>query len=55
MLQSEYVDVDLGSEDSGFTPLSVACISGQYEIARLLILGGADINKVNSLGQVPLV
>ncbi len=40
----------------GFTPLALACYFGHYEVARYLILKGADVNKSlnNSLGICPL-
>lgn len=44
-LLNPLIDVDLGSDDSGFTALMVACMSGYYEIANLLITYGADVNK----------
>lgn len=36
------------------TPLTVACMRGNYEIVRLLVLAGAEINKPNALNQSPL-
>lgn len=42
--------------DDGFTPLALACYFGHYEVARYLILKGADVNQSlnNSLGIYPL-
>ncbi|KAL4435673.1 hypothetical protein ABPG74_018224 [Tetrahymena malaccensis] len=47
------INIDLGSDDIGFTALSAACMSGFYEIAEFLIKKGADVNKKNNHGQTP--
>lgn len=36
--------------EDGFTPLGLACYFGQYEIARFLILKGADVNMPSNNG-----
>jgi len=36
--------------EDGFTPLGLACYFGQYEIARFLILKGADVNMASNNG-----
>jgi len=41
--------VNFYSED-GFTPLGLACYFGQYEIARYLVLKGADVNLPSNNG-----
>ncbi|WP_462265978.1 ankyrin repeat domain-containing protein [Mucilaginibacter sp.] len=40
----------------GFTPLALACYFGHYEVARYLILKGADVNQAldNALNICPL-
>ena len=45
MLENEGIDVDLNSEDIGHTPLSVACMTGNYEILRLLLIYNSEVNK----------
>jgi len=47
--------VNFYSED-GFTPLGLACYFGHYEIARYLVLKGADVNlpSNNGFGVYPL-
>ncbi|WP_295676001.1 ankyrin repeat domain-containing protein [uncultured Mucilaginibacter sp.] len=42
--------------EDGFTPLGLACYFGQYEIARYLVLKGADVNlpSNNGFGVYPL-
>lgn len=42
---NEYLDYDLASEPSGYTPLILAAMSGYYEIVKILIDAGADVNK----------
>ena len=41
--------VDYYAED-GFTPLGLACYFGQFEIARLLVTKGADVNLPSNNG-----
>jgi ankyrin repeat protein len=41
--------VNFYAED-GFTPLGLACYFGQYEIARYLVLKGADVNLPSNNG-----
>jgi ankyrin repeat protein len=36
--------------DDGFTPLGLACYFGQYEVARYLVLKGADVNLPSDNG-----
>ena len=36
--------------DDGFTPLGLACFFGRYEIARYLVLKGADVNLSSNNG-----
>src|SRR3978361_831459 len=36
--------------DDGFTPLGLACYFGQYEVARYLVLKGADVNLPSNNG-----
>ncbi|MGN6640355.1 MAG: ankyrin repeat domain-containing protein [Mucilaginibacter sp.] len=36
--------------DDGFTPLGLACYFGQFEIARYLVLKGADVNQPSNNG-----
>jgi len=36
--------------DDGFTPLGLACYFGQHEIARYLVLKGADVNLPSNNG-----
>ena len=32
LLQNLSIDIDFGTYDSGYTPLIVACLTGNYEI-----------------------
>jgi ankyrin repeat protein len=36
--------------DDGFTPLGLACYFGQFEVARYLVLKGADVNLPSNNG-----
>ena len=44
------IDINMGTEDSGFTPLGVACMNGYYELTEMLLTNGADVDKKNNLG-----
>ncbi|KAM3129450.1 hypothetical protein pb186bvf_018442 [Paramecium bursaria] len=55
LLQNICLDVDLGSEDSGWTPLTVAANTGNYEIMKLLVDAQAEVNKPNGFNHTPLV
>lgn len=48
------MDVDLETENNRQTPLITACLMGNYEIVRLLLLAKAEVNKPNLLNQIPL-
>ena len=55
LLNNESIDLDLETNDSGYTPLCVAAISGNYEILRMLIENGAELNKPNKFNQTPII
>jgi len=48
------IDIDMASSDIGHTPLTVACLTGNYEIVKLLIEKGAEVNKPTYLNVTPL-
>ena len=49
------IDIDMASSDIGHTPLTVACITGNYEILKLLIEKGAEVNKPTLLNATPFL
>jgi ankyrin repeat protein len=53
-LRNKKIDVDLETMHSKQTPLIVACLRGNYEIVRLLVLANAEVNKPNALNYTPL-
>lgn len=55
MLENPYIDIDIPSEDSGYTSLCVACLTGNYEIVKILLDAGAEPNLPNKYNQTPLV
>jgi ankyrin repeat protein len=55
ILENEMIDVDKESHPEGYTPLMVACFKGFYEIVRLLLDKKANVNKINRLGQKPIL
>lgn len=50
-----YLDLNLETQENGYTPLSSACMAGNYEIVCLLAQNGADVNKVDYMEQSPLI
>jgi ankyrin repeat protein len=55
ILENPFIDVDQSSEDSGYTPLCVACLTGNYEIVKLLVDAAAETNLPNKFNQTPFV
>ena len=47
-------DVNAKQREDGATPLLIAAVAGQKEIAELLIADGADVNAKDDVGQTPL-
>lgn len=47
LLSIQYVDVDLESNEFGHTPLTISCITGNFEILVLLLNANAEVNKPN--------
>src|ERR1700753_832418 len=54
ILENESVDLNLGTKDMGITPLIASFAAGNYEIVKVLIENGADVNKPNIMSQPPL-
>lgn len=42
-----YLDLNLATSDSGYSPLSAACMAGNYDIVCLLAENGADVNQMD--------
>lgn len=55
LLENPLIDLDLPTESHEYTPLSSACMAGNFEIVKLLCENGADINHRNSMGYTPLL
>lgn len=53
MLENNSLDIDQASESIGHTPLTVACITGNYEIVKLLVESGAEVNKPTTFNVTP--
>ena len=51
LLDNPNIDIDLASEDSGYTPLCMACLTGFFEIVKLLIEAEAEVNKPTKLNE----
>ena len=50
-----YLDLNLATKENGYTPISAACMAGNYEIVTLLAENGADVNEVDCSEQSPLI
>ena len=44
-----YLDLNLATQDSGYTALSAACMAGNYDIVCLLAENGADVNLLDEM------
>jgi ankyrin repeat protein len=53
VLLKHKVDVDL-PDPSGMSPMVIAMMNGNWDIAKRLIEAGADVNEWDSFGQAPL-
>lgn len=42
-----YLDLNLATKENGYTPISSACMAGNYEIVSILAENGADVNEVD--------
>jgi ankyrin repeat protein len=49
------LDLNLATKDNGYTPISAACMAGNFEIVNLFAENGADVNKVDNMQQSPLI
>jgi len=49
------IDLNLATKQNSYTALSAACMAGNYDIVCLLSEYGADVNKLDSTEQSPLI
>ena len=52
LINSPFIDINMQTIENGFTPLCAACVSGNYEIVRMLCEAGADVDKPNFIGML---
>lgn len=50
-----YLDLNLETKENAYTPISSACMAGNFEIVCILAQNGADVNKVDCMEQSPLI
>lgn len=43
----QFIDLNLETYDNGYTPISTACMAGNFEIVSILAQNGADVNKTD--------
>ncbi|KRX04938.1 Ankyrin repeat-containing domain [Pseudocohnilembus persalinus] len=53
LLENPTIDPDMASQESGHTPLTVSCITGNFEILKILLDFGAEVNKPTLYNQTP--
>ena len=47
LLENPLIDINMTTQENGYTPLSAACMAGNYEVVKVLAENGADINHEN--------
>ena len=55
LLENTLLDLDMHTMEHEYTPLSSACMAGNYEIVKLLSENGANVNHHNSMGYTPML
>jgi len=55
LMENPSLDFDLASKGSSHTPLTIACMTGNYEVVKLLIENEAEINKPTFYNHTPLI
>jgi ankyrin repeat protein len=46
LLENPSIDIDFSSEDTGQTPLTSACMTGNYEIVKMLVIFLYNLIKI---------
>jgi len=55
LINNPLIDLDQSSEDMGYTPVALACITGNFEVLSILLENGAEVNKPIASYQTPFV
>lgn len=55
MMENERLDLDMASQTIGHTPLTAACLTGNFEIMKLLVQEGAEVNKPTNYHHTPFI
>ena len=55
MLNNPSADIDLASEETGYTPLAAACATGNYDVVRTLMDFDPEVNTPNRYNQTPFI
>lgn len=55
LLTNPTIDIDFATEEVKHTPLTVACLSGNFEILKILLDAGAEVNKPTDSSYTPFV
>lgn len=58
LLESKLLNLNMQSNSAGgffaMSPLHLACLLKKYEVVKVLLKAGADLDKVDALGRTPL-
>lgn len=55
LLDNPTIDVDIPSENKRYTALAFACLTGNYDIAKMLLEKDPEVNRPTRLNETPLV
>lgn len=55
LLSNPRIDIDFSTSELRHTPLTVACLSGNFEILKILLDEGAEVNKPTQTSYTPFV
>lgn len=55
LLSNEYINIDMASEPMGYTALMISIYQGYYEIVRILLEKGANLDTRTANGHSPLI
>ena len=50
-----YIDLNMETKEAGYTPISSACMAGNFDVVCMLAENGADVNKLDAMEQSPLI
>lgn len=55
LFSNDLIDVNMPSENEGYTALMVALYKGYYEVTKFLLENNADVGKITKSGHYPIL